>query len=92
MAVTSLSMQELFDFARASSLSPGDTVTLYFTLPPRVAATVSATGVQELTPGTYRIRIGDVAGPHPNVGEGNDNRLWVDGFVDITGTGPIEMK
>jgi hypothetical protein len=55
-------VQELFDFQRVAALAPGATVTVYFTLPPTVAARVSADGEQVVTPGVYRVSIGDVEG------------------------------
>jgi beta-glucosidase-like glycosyl hydrolase len=74
-------LTELFDFARAAALAPGATVTLHFTLSPEVAATVSAEGVQALTPGVFRVRIGDVART------GN----FVEGSVELRGSAPAVL-
>ena len=55
-------LQRLFDFQRATALAPGASVTLYFTLPPSLAATVTRHGTRELRAGTrLEISIGDVA-------------------------------
>jgi len=69
-------VQQLFDFQRVAALAPGVTTTVYFTLPPAVAARVSAAGEQVVTPGTYHIAIGDVEG-------GPNGR--VHGTVTLTG-------
>lgn len=53
-------VQELFDFQRVAALAPGAVATLRFTLPPEVAGTVAADGAIALTPGRFRVRIGDV--------------------------------
>ena len=74
-------LTELFDFARAAALAPGATVTLHFTLSPEVAATVSASGVQALTPGVFRVRIGDV--------ERTGN--FVEGTVELRGSQPAVL-
>jgi len=50
-------ISECFDFARASSVAPGASVTLTFTLPPLVAARVSAAGVQAVAPGRYTVSV-----------------------------------
>ena len=63
-------------------------MTLYFTLPPLVAATVSESGVQALTPGYFRVRIGDVPGPHPAAVDAPGLR-WVEGTVGILGAAPV---
>lgn len=89
----SLAPQELFDFARASSLAPGATVTLYFTLPPLVAATVSDAGVQALTPGSYTVRIGDVPGPHASAPPAAGARArWVEGRAVLLGEAPVPIR
>lgn len=53
-------VEELFDFQRTASLAPGETRTLYFTLPPEVVATVNEAGEQTVQPGVFTVRIGDV--------------------------------
>ncbi len=66
--------QELFDFARVADLEPGETVTLYFTMPPSILASVhvssasqagrgSATGGRRaaVRPGRVTMSIGDIA-------------------------------
>ena len=50
-----------FDFARASALAPGASALLVFTLPPDVAATVSAEGEQAVVPGAYAVRVGELS-------------------------------
>lgn len=74
-------LTELFDFGRAAALAPGASVTLHFTLPPEVAATVSAAGVQALTPGLYTVRIGDV--------ERTGN--FVEGTAELHGAAPAVL-
>lgn len=74
-------IQELFDFQRASALAPGQSVTLYFTMPAEIAATVSDEGEQALTPGRYRVRIGDVP---RSPGEASESS-FVQGTFTITG-------
>jgi hypothetical protein len=75
-------IQELFDFARASAVAPGQTVQLTFTLPPDVAARVDADGTSAIVPGnTYEVRIGDV------FATGN----FVRGTVEVTGDAPFEL-
>lgn len=50
-------ISECFDFARASGVAPGASVTLTFTLPPLVAARVSTAGVQAVAPGRYAVSV-----------------------------------
>jgi hypothetical protein len=54
---------ELFDFQRAANLAPGSSITLRFSLPASVAATVDEAGTHALTPGRFSVHIGDV---HPS--------------------------
>ena len=49
-------ISELFDFARAAALEPGQSVTLTFSVTPTVAASAGT-----LAPGVFRIEIGDRA-------------------------------
>ncbi len=59
--VTGEPIQLLFDFQRTSSVKPGQSVEMYFTLPPDLAAVVTKTGSRVLIPGTVlTITIGDV--------------------------------
>lgn len=81
-------IQELFDFARAAAVHPGETVTLFFTLPPAVAATVSADGTQALTPGRFTVRIGDVSDTAR--ADAPTSAVW--GSVDITGPAPVVLS
>jgi len=74
-------IQELFDFQRASHVQPGQTVTLFFSLPPGIAATVSLEGEKMVTPGSYRIRIGDV----------KESGNYVETTLQITGNEPYEL-
>ena len=51
--------RELLVFARTPELLPGATATLTLTLSVDVAATVAPNGDAILTPGSYRVRVGD---------------------------------
>jgi len=51
-------LQQLFGFDRAAGVAPGDTVTLYFSLPPRLAARVGADGRVALHQGVQRVTVG----------------------------------
>jgi beta-glucosidase-like glycosyl hydrolase len=51
-------LQQLFDFNRAAGVAPGETVTLYFSLPPRLAARVGADGRVALHQGVQRVSVG----------------------------------
>lgn len=53
-------LQELFDFARAAALAPGETRTLWFTLPPSVLAEVRDDGTRVFAPARARLRVGGV--------------------------------
>jgi hypothetical protein len=82
-------VQELFDFARASALPPGQTITLYFTLPPLVAATVDRNGAQALTPGRFVVRIGDVPS---NMSGITTQAGAVEGTIEIVGRAPVVIS
>ena len=51
-------LQKLFDFARAAAVAPGETVTLFFTVPPEVAATYADNGEGAVVAGEVGVRIG----------------------------------
>jgi beta-D-xylosidase 4 len=67
-------LTELFDFQRTAALAPRQSVVMYFTLPPTVAALVTPAGDQVVMPGKFTVRIGDVAA-------GN----FVEGTLQVTG-------
>ena len=50
--------RKCFDFSRAAALAPGASVVLHFTLPPLVAARVSAHGRQAVAPGALTVTVG----------------------------------
>jgi len=51
-------LQELFDFQRVSALAPGQTATVYLSIPGTVISLVDKQGVERIMPGDYKIRIG----------------------------------
>jgi hypothetical protein len=51
-------IQKLFDFARTASVAPGETRTLFFTMPSDISGAVLADGSIELKQGMLRVRIG----------------------------------
>lgn len=79
-------LQELFDFQRAAAVAPGQTVTLYFTVPRDVAASVSSAGEATLTPGLFTVRIGDVP---RHRGSGCAASSCVVGQLSIVGDGAL---
>lgn len=74
-------LTELFDFQRVAALAPGATATVTFSLPPAIAATVTAEGDAVIVPGLFRIRIGDVR-DHSDWSSGGS---YVVGEVEIVG-------
>jgi hypothetical protein len=56
-------LQQVFDFQRASGVSPGETVSLIFSMPPELAAVVDAeTGEATLGAARLSVRIGGSGG------------------------------
>jgi beta-D-xylosidase 4 len=77
-------LQQLFDFQRAAALAPGQTVTLFFTVPLDTAARVSSAGEVQLTPGALCIRIGDV--PRAGTAGSASATAYVVGRLVLTGS------
>lgn len=73
--------QELFDFQRASSVSPGQSVTLTFNLPADVAATVDERGEVALVGGRQRVAV-TMTGQQDVHGQGG-GRTVLEGSVDV---------
>jgi beta-D-xylosidase 4 len=65
-------IQELFDFDRVAQLQPGETRTVYLTLPAGIAAIVTDAGDRVLVPGEYVVRVGEP-------------RNWAVGSLRLTG-------